>query len=86
MRYGIVLAATALAMPVTGMVVTNAHAEDCCGYASRPGAIVQCGYSSLEGCESVIGKGGMCFINPFVAINDKRTAPANGITATARKG
>jgi hypothetical protein len=86
MRYGIVLAAAVLAMPFTAMSATYAHAEDWCGYAARPGAIIQCGYSSLEGCENTIGKGGMCFINPFVAINDRRTAPADGLTPIIRKG
>jgi hypothetical protein len=50
----------------------------------RPTAIVQCGYSSFEGCENTIGKGAMCFVNPYVAINDRRTAPVDGVTA--RKG
>jgi hypothetical protein len=54
---------------------TGAHAEEYCGYAGRPGAIVQCGYSSLEGCESTIGKGAMCFVNPYVALNTRRQGP-----------
>ena len=49
-----------------------------------PRLIVQCGYSSLEGCENSIGKGAMCFVNPYVAINDRRTVPAGGVAA--RKG
>jgi hypothetical protein len=66
------------------MSPTGAHAQDWCGFSARPNAIVQCGYSSFEGCENTIGKGAMCFVNPYVAINDRRTAPVDGVTA--RKG
>jgi len=86
MRCGIVLAAVLMATPFTAMSATSAHAEDWCGFSARPNAIVQCGYSSLEGCENTIGKGAMCFVNPYVAINDKRTKALDGLTPTARKG
>jgi Protein of unknown function (DUF3551) len=86
MRYGIVLAAALTVAPLTAMSATSAHAADWCGFSARPNAIVQCGYSSLEGCENTIGKGAMCFVNPYVAINEKRNAPVDGVTATARKG
>ncbi len=84
MRYGIVLAAAFLATSFTAMSPTGAHAQDWCGFSARPNAIVQCGYSSLESCENTIGKGAMCFVNPYVAINDRRDAPADDVTA--RKG
>jgi Protein of unknown function (DUF3551) len=80
MRCGIVLAAAFLATSFTAMSPTGAHAQDWCGFSARPNAIVQCGYSSLEGCENTIGKGAMCFVNPYVAINDRRTAPADSVT------
>jgi hypothetical protein len=86
MRCGIVLAAALMATPFTAMTASSAHAEDWCGFSARPNAIVQCGYSSLEGCENTIGKGAMCFLNPYVAMNDRRTMPVDGLTATARKG
>ena len=84
MRSGIVLAAAFMATTFTAMSPTGAHAEQWCGFSARPGSIVQCGYSSLEGCENTIGKGAMCFVNPYVAINDRRTAPPDSVTA--RKG
>jgi hypothetical protein len=84
MRCGIVLAAAFMATAFTAMSPTGAHAEQWCGFSARPGSIVQCGYSSLEGCENSIGKGAMCFVNPYVAINDRRTVPAGGVAA--RKG
>jgi uncharacterized protein DUF3551 len=81
MRSGIILAAAFLATAVTAMSPSGAHAQEYCGFSAKPGSIVQCGYSSLEGCENSIGKGAMCFVNPYVAINDRRTVPADGVTA-----
>jgi len=72
MRCGIIVAAAFLALSATG-----ANAEEWCGYSARPHAIVQCGYSSLQGCESTIGKGAMCFVNPYFALNTPRASPAN---------
>jgi hypothetical protein len=86
MRCGIVLAAALAATPFTVMSATSAHAEDWCGFSARPNAIVQCGYTSLEGCENTIGKGAMCFVNPYVALNDKRSLPAESLTPPARRG
>jgi hypothetical protein len=64
---------------------TCAHAEDWCGFSFRPGAIVQCGYSSLEGCENIIAKGAMCFVNPFVALNTGQTSLATSAKPPAQK-
>jgi len=84
MRYGIVLAAAFLAAGFTAMSPTGAHAQQWCGFSAKPGAIVQCGYTNFEGCENAIGKGAMCFVNPYVAINERRSAPGDSVTA--RKG
>jgi Protein of unknown function (DUF3551) len=46
-----------------------------CGFNPRPGSIVECGYSNRESCESAIGKGAMCFVNPYLALDTKRTTP-----------
>jgi hypothetical protein len=70
MRCGIILAAAFMALSATG-----AHAEQWCGFAAHPGSIVQCGYSSQEGCQNTIGKGAMCFVNPYVAFNTRRATP-----------
>jgi Protein of unknown function (DUF3551) len=70
MRCAIILAAGLTAMSATG-----AHAQQWCGYAARAKSIIQCGYSSVEGCESAIGKGGMCFINPDYALDSQRATP-----------
>ena len=76
MRYGIIVAAAFTATAFTAMSPTGAHAQQWCGFSAGRGAIVQCGYSSLEGCENSLGKGAMCFVNPYVAINDRRITPA----------
>jgi hypothetical protein len=70
-----VIAAALVAAFVLGVSPGTAHASEYCGYAGRPGAIVQCGYSSLEGCESTLGKGAMCWVNPYVALNTRRDSP-----------
>ena len=84
MRCGIVLAAALTVAPLTAMSPTSAHAADWCGFSARPNAIVQCGYSSLEGCENAIGKGAMCFVNPYLGMNERRDTPVDGVTS--RKG
>ena len=81
MRSGIIVAAALLALSATG-----ANAAEWCGYSARPHAIVQCGYSSLQGCESTIGKGAMCFVNPYVAFNTPRMTPANFTKRPAGRG
>jgi hypothetical protein len=75
MRSGLILAGAFMAMSVSAMSPTGAQAEEYCGFNPRPGSIVQCGYSSLEGCENAIGKGAMCFVNPYLALNTRRASP-----------
>jgi len=70
MRCGIIVAAAFAAMTFTGMSTTGAHAQQWCGFTARKGAIVQCGYSSQQGCENGVGKGAMCFINPYLVMNE----------------
>lgn len=64
MRYGIVVAAAALALSATG-----ARADQWCGYAAKDNAVIECGYTTANGCETAVGKGGMCFIDPDIAFN-----------------
>ena len=75
MRCGIVLAAAGLALGFAAMAPAGAQAQEYCGYNGHPGAIVECGYSSLHGCETAIGKGAMCFVNPYLAMDEKRATP-----------
>jgi hypothetical protein len=64
LRSRIILAAVLAALSATG-----ARAEEWCGYAARDKALIECGYSTASECENVVGKGGMCFIDPDCAAN-----------------
>jgi len=75
-----------MAMPLTAMSAAGAHAQEYCGFAARPGSIVQCGYSSLPGCENAIGKGAMCFVNPYVVFNTPSALPANFTKRVSGRG
>lgn len=68
------LAITAVPLPVAA--ATGAHADEYCGFTAHLGAVVQCGYSSRESCETAIGKGAMCFVNPYLVLNTRRPAPS----------
>jgi hypothetical protein len=67
MRYGIVIAAAALALSATG-----ARADQWCGYAAKDNAVIECGYTTANGCETAVGKGGMCFVDPDLAFNSRQ--------------
>ncbi len=69
MRYGIVVAAAALAVSVSG-----AQAEEWCGYTAKDNAVIECGYTTASGCEGAVGKGGMCFVDPDTALNMRRSS------------
>jgi hypothetical protein len=75
MRCGLILAAGLVAMPLAAMSASGAHAQEYCGFNPHPGSIVECGYSSREGCENAIGKGAMCFVSPYIALNTRRATP-----------
>ncbi|MGD0024645.1 MAG: DUF3551 domain-containing protein [Xanthobacteraceae bacterium] len=81
MRCGIILAAALTAMSATG-----AHAQQWCGYAAHAHSIIECGYSSVEGCENAVGKGAMCFINPDYVLNSRRAIPVVASKLLAGKG
>jgi len=80
MRGGIILAGALILVTASA-----AHAEGWCGYAAREKSLIECGYSSATECESAIGKGGMCFIDPDYALNVKRAAPMTATPAIAAK-
>ncbi|MGA7431981.1 MAG: hypothetical protein WBW35_16240, partial [Xanthobacteraceae bacterium] len=55
-RYGI--AATLVILSAA----TGARADEWCGYATGDNAVIQCGYTTVTGCQTAVGKGGMCFV------------------------
>jgi hypothetical protein len=82
MRYAIAAAALA-AFGV--MSASGAQAEEWCGYAAKDNAIIECGYSTADGCETAVGKGGMCFINPdYASLNGKHATPLYTVKASTR--
>ena len=70
MKQQLVLAAALMALSATG-----ARADEWCGYASHEDAVIECGYTTADQCESAVGKGGMCFVDPDLALDTKRTTP-----------
>ncbi len=77
MRRGLILAATLTAMSPTMLSATAARADQWCGYATRANAVIECGYTTAADCENAVGKGGMCFVDPDLALDSKRIEPAN---------
>ena len=72
-RYGV--AATIFVLAAAS-AATSARADEWCGYATGDKTIIQCGYTTLAGCEGAVGKGGMCFVDPDTALNTRRAMPA----------
>ncbi len=70
-RLGLILAAALAALPASA-----ASAQEWCGYATHQNAVIECGYTTASECESAVGKGGMCFLDPDLALNSERAAPS----------
>jgi hypothetical protein len=62
------------------MAIPAAQAEDWCGYAVREKSLIECGYSSISECQSALGKGGMCFVDPETALNRKSQTPVLAVS------
>jgi hypothetical protein len=73
----IVFAAAVLALPLATASASGVQAQEYCGFTAHLGAVVQCGYSNRESCENAIGKGAMCFVNPYLVLNVRRPSPAS---------
>jgi hypothetical protein len=77
MRYRIILAAALMAVPAMTLSATGARADDeWCGYTTKDNAMIECGYTTSAQCETAVGKGGMCFVDPDYALNFERVTPA----------
>jgi hypothetical protein len=74
MRYGIVAAAAITAGFAAVLSSTGAQAEEWCGYTAQDNALIQCGYSTVADCQTATGKGGTCFVDPYLALRTKRPA------------
>lgn len=70
-QLGIILAAA-----LTALSATSARADDeWCGYATHANAVIECGYTTEAQCETAVGQGGMCFVDPNYALNFTRAKP-----------
>jgi hypothetical protein len=83
----------AIAAAITIVSSTGVSADEWCGYATGDNTVIECGYTTLAGCEGAVGKGGMCFVDPDTALNVKHAAPApptkifsNGQERASRRG
>ena len=72
MRNGIILA-----VALTVLSASGARADQWCGYASHKDAVVQCGYTTASDCQTAVGKGGMCFVDPDLALDTKARRSRN---------
>lgn len=71
MRSGGIILATAL----TALSASGAKADQWCGYASRDNAVIECGYTTAADCEDSVGKRGVCFIDPDLALENRHVTP-----------
>lgn len=69
MQHTIIVAAALAALSATG-----AQADEWCGYATGDHTVIECGYTTAAQCATAVGKGGMCFVDPDVALNAKRAS------------
>jgi hypothetical protein len=73
--------ALVVATALAAVTVNGARADEWCGYATKDNALVECGYTTVADCESAVGKGGMCFVDPDLARNFTLIKPASGTKA-----
>ena len=64
------------------LTLAEAYAAEWCGYPLHAKSPIECGYSSDTECESAVGKGGVCFIDPEYAANKTRVSPAEMLLPT----
>jgi hypothetical protein len=72
MRGGIVLAAALTVFSMACLSATGANADEWCGYTTHDNAVIECGYTTAADCANSVGKGGMCFVDPDIALNFTR--------------
>jgi hypothetical protein len=82
MRSGIIVA-VALTVTAPTLAATHAQADEWCGYGSKDKSLIECGYSSVTECQSAVGQGGACFIDPDYALDVKRATPISRHPETA---
>jgi hypothetical protein len=81
MRVGTIILSGLITMAATG-----AQAQEWCGYTVHDNAVVECGYTTVADCQTAVGKGGMCFVDPELALKTKRTPYAAPVKAVSARG
>jgi hypothetical protein len=76
MRGGIVLAAALTVFSTGCLSATGAKADEWCGFTTHDNAVIECGYTTAAECANSVGKDGMCFVDPDIALIFKRGLPA----------
>ena len=65
--------AIVFAAALSFLTLADAYAAEWCGYPLHAKSPIECGYSSDTECESAVGKGGVCFVDPEYALNGERS-------------
>ena len=81
-RYGM---AAILIVLAAGATTSSARADQWCGYASGDNPMIECGYTTIADCQTAVGKGGTCFVDPDTALNTKRMTPIHAMRIHAIK-
>jgi Protein of unknown function (DUF3551) len=82
---GKLLFAAVLTAFATFISASTAQADEWCGYGAKDKSLIECGYSSATECQSAVGQGGTCFIDPDYALNVSRINHATLLPAISPK-
>ena len=63
------------AATLTALSAGGAKADEWRGYAGRDKPVIECGYTKAADCEDSVGKRGVCFIDPDLALETRRATP-----------
>jgi hypothetical protein len=75
MESKIMQGALAFATVLTLLSASAANAA-WCGSTKRDNAIVECGYATVADCQQSVGKSGLCFVDPDVALKARASSAA----------
>jgi len=62
------------AVALSALSASSAKADAWCGYTTHDNAVIECGYTTAADCKNYVGKRGVCFIDPDLALETKRAA------------
>jgi hypothetical protein len=58
----------AITLAAVTLLAASAANAAWCGSSGRDNAIIECGYATAADCAQSVGKGGVCFVDPDVAL------------------